>query len=56
MDVSAIGAAVDNFATEVLPQGMNIITGNAALMVLFVAGSVIPIAFYVFKRAKKSVR
>lgn len=55
MTLEAITDAMTNFGT-LFTNAMGVITGNVALMAIFVGGSVIPVAFRVFKRAKKAVR
>lgn len=54
MTWTAIEAALTN-VWSVVESCITFITGNAALMMLFVAG-LIPIGFKIFRKAKKSVR
>lgn len=50
-----ISAAMTNFA-DVVTSTISTISSNPALMAIFVGGSLLPIGFKLFKRAKKAVR
>lgn len=49
-----ISAAFSN-VTDIMSNAMTVITGNAGLLTLFVAG-LIPVGFRIFKRAKRAVK
>ena len=50
-----ITAALTNFG-DVLTSAIGSINSSPALMAMFVGGSLLPIGFKIFKRAKKAVR
>lgn len=54
MTWAGIEAALTN-VWGIVEECITFITGNAALMVLFVA-SLVPIGFKIFRKARKSVR
>lgn len=41
--------------TDLITKSLNVITGNEALLVVFVGG-LVPIGFRIFKKAKRAVR
>lgn len=54
MTWAGVEAALEN-VWGIVESCITFITGNAALMVIFVAG-LVPIGFKIFRKAKKSVR
>lgn len=55
MTWEAISTAMTNFS-DVVTSAIGTISSSPALMAIFVGGSLLPVGFKLFKRAKKAVR
>lgn len=55
MEWTAVTTGLTN-AWSLLTSSLEQIAGNAVLMAMFVGGSLIPIGFKIFKRAKRAVK